>query len=258
MVDVLERIGDVASPAVNPVIGSDEVLGYRSKLTPHYDAPGADGTLGPIGFRRRGTGENLVDVPRCAIATDAINRKLGELRDEVNARARVEAEQERLYGGAEAEAEAAAAQMKGAKGKRAKRGGKKGSKRGGKKGAGGATLLLRDARDGVATDPNAEVYEEMMGLTFKFRAGEFFQNNPFVIPKMVEYTVAQACADTTDTTDTTGGPGRKLKYLIDAYCGGGLFCLSAASHFTACAGIEISELNIRSAPTLSLHTHHCC
>ena len=57
----------------------------------------------------------------------------------------------------------------------------------------GETLLLRDARDGVATDPNSEVHEEMMGLTFKFRAGEFFQNNPFVIPKMVEYTVAQVC-----------------------------------------------------------------
>lgn len=48
---------------------------------------------------------------------------------------------------------------------------------------------------------------------------------------MVDYVVARA---------KEGG----AKNLIDAYCGGGLFCLSASSSFEKCAGIEISPLAV--------------
>ncbi|CAN0367769.1 unnamed protein product, partial [Hapterophycus canaliculatus] len=34
------------------------------------------------------------------------------------------------------------------------------------------------------------------------------------------------------------------KNLIDAYCGGGLFCLSASTSFEKCAGIEISPMAV--------------
>jgi hypothetical protein len=40
--EVLERTGNITGPAlipVNPVIGTDEVLGYRSKITPHHEKP---------------------------------------------------------------------------------------------------------------------------------------------------------------------------------------------------------------------------
>ncbi|CAB1099081.1 unnamed protein product [Ectocarpus sp. CCAP 1310/34] len=63
------------------------------------------------------------------------------------------------------------------------------------------------------------------------KAGEFFQNNPYVLPHMVDYVVARA---------KEGG----AKNLIDAYCGGGLFCLSASTSFEKCAGIEISPMAV--------------
>ena len=64
VVDGLERIAHVSAPEVQPVIGSDEAFGYRSKLTPHHDAPDDDGEIGPIGFMRRGQRGRLVDVPQ--------------------------------------------------------------------------------------------------------------------------------------------------------------------------------------------------
>ncbi len=104
-------------------------------------------------------------------------------------------------------------------------GGKKRRKRGG-------TLLLRDVLEGVVTDPQAIVSERVGGFTFQFKAGEFFQNNPFILPKMVEHVAAEASA---------GG----ARYLVDAYCGVGLFALSTAERFEQVAGVEISEPAVR-------------
>lgn len=69
---------------------------------------------------------------------------------------------------------------------------------------------------------------------FQFQAGEFFQNNPFILPRFVDYVVEQA-----SETD--------LLHLIDAYCGVGLFALSAADRFQSVTGIEVSAAAIRLA-----------
>ncbi|MDF2376771.1 MAG: class I SAM-dependent RNA methyltransferase [Verrucomicrobiales bacterium] len=97
----------------------------------------------------------------------------------------------------------------------------------------GATLLLRDSLDGyVCTDPT-EMCEEMVGDDrFSFHAGEFFQNNPHILPAFADHV----------KTEALGGGG--VEYLVDAYCGSGLFCLSAARDFKEAVGIEISESSI--------------
>ncbi|MDF1824844.1 MAG: class I SAM-dependent RNA methyltransferase [Verrucomicrobiales bacterium] len=97
----------------------------------------------------------------------------------------------------------------------------------------GATLLLRDSIDGyVCTDPT-EMCEEMVGdLRFSFHAGEFFQNNPHILPAFADHVKSEALGE--------GG----VEYLVDAYCGSGLFCLSAAGDFKEAIGIEISESSI--------------
>ena len=100
-------------------------------------------------------------------------------------------------------------------------GGKKRRQRGG-------TLLLRHVLEGVVTDPKAIVSERVRDLTFQFRAGEFFQNNPFILPQMVEYVEKEA---------RFGG----ARFLVDAYCGSGLFALSAAASFVEVAGVEVSD-----------------
>lgn len=97
----------------------------------------------------------------------------------------------------------------------------------------GATLLLRDSLDGyVCTDPT-EMCEQMVGdLRFSFHAGEFFQNNPHILPAFADHVKTEALA------------GGDVEYLVDAYCGSGLFCLASADAFHEAVGIEISESSI--------------
>ena len=97
----------------------------------------------------------------------------------------------------------------------------------------GATLLLRDSVDGrVRTDPTEMAEEKVGDLVFSFHAGEFFQNNPHILPAFTGHVREEALGD--------GG----VTHLVDAYCVSGLFCLTAASAFTEAVGIEISESSV--------------
>jgi len=87
------------------------------------------------------------------------------------------------------------------------------------------TLLLRAASGKVETEETATIKETVNGLDFHFLAGDFFQNNPFILPAFVDYAAKQSKGN---------------KYLVDAYCGSGLFALSLASDFEAVKGVEIS------------------
>ncbi len=92
----------------------------------------------------------------------------------------------------------------------------------------GATILLRATEGRVERNPKAIAREEVGGVKFDFVAGEFFQNNPFILPKFTEYVAEKALA---------GG----AKYLVDAYCGAGLFGLCLAERFTKVMGVEVNE-----------------
>jgi tRNA/tmRNA/rRNA uracil-C5-methylase (TrmA/RlmC/RlmD family) len=97
-----------------------------------------------------------------------------------------------------------------------------------------ATLLLRHAVEGVVTDYDAVIAEQVGPLRLRFLARDFFQNNPFILPAFTAYVREQAAI-----------PG--VRFLVDAYCGSGLFALSAAPAFDRVAGIEISETSVRFA-----------
>ncbi|MBU4199225.1 MAG: class I SAM-dependent RNA methyltransferase [Verrucomicrobia bacterium] len=68
--DILQRIGGFAAPPVEAMTASPIAYGYRNKLTLH--GPGRPG------FQRSGGG-SLLPINRCALACEAINRKLNEL-----------------------------------------------------------------------------------------------------------------------------------------------------------------------------------
>jgi 23S rRNA (uracil1939-C5)-methyltransferase/tRNA (uracil-5-)-methyltransferase len=104
-------------------------------------------------------------------------------------------------------------------------GGKKRRQRGG-------TLLMREVLEGVVTDPQEIVSERVGDYTFQFKAGEFFQNNPFILPEMVEHVAREASME-------------GARFLVDAYCGVGLFALSTSKSFELSAGVEISEPAVR-------------
>ena len=92
----------------------------------------------------------------------------------------------------------------------------------------GATLLMRVSEGCVISNHAAVCTEQVGDLSFNFLAGDFFQNNPYILPAFTSYVAAQASAS-------------GARYLVDAYCGSGLFALSLASHFEKVLGVEVSE-----------------
>lgn len=98
----------------------------------------------------------------------------------------------------------------------------------------GATLLMRAAENGVLTKADQIAIEKVGDVKFEFQAGDFFQNNPFILPDFVGFAVDEARAS-------------GAKYLVDAYCGSGLFGISAARHFDEVIGVELSESAVRKA-----------
>jgi tRNA/tmRNA/rRNA uracil-C5-methylase (TrmA/RlmC/RlmD family) len=64
----------------------------------------------------------------------------------------------------------------------------------------GATLLLRDANGSVETNHTQYADTVVKGLRFCFQAGNFFQNNPYILPKTVDLVVDDAA-----TKPSTGG-----------------------------------------------------
>jgi 23S rRNA (uracil1939-C5)-methyltransferase/tRNA (uracil-5-)-methyltransferase len=190
--ELLEHMAGLSFDVL-PVIGSPRPFGYRSKITPHYNAPRPGRELA-IGFLRQGTRFDIVDVPRCEIATEPINESLAAARGDVRRRVAEEAPVR------------------------------------------GATLLIRDAGGRVTLSHEERITEEVaMGggetLRLSFLARDFFQNNPFILPAFAGYVRDQArsCG---------------ARFLVDAYCGSGLFSLACAAAFERVAGVEVSESSV--------------
>jgi 23S rRNA (uracil1939-C5)-methyltransferase/tRNA (uracil-5-)-methyltransferase len=91
----------------------------------------------------------------------------------------------------------------------------------------GASFLLRETAAGVTTDPDARVTEQVGTLSLEFFAREFFQNNPFLLPRLLDHVIAAAAGD-------------GARHLVDAYSGSGLFALAAAGRFAEVVGVEVS------------------
>jgi len=70
--DALQRIGKLKDIPMRPIISSAKQYGYRSRITVHAQD-------GVIGFFRRDS-HRLIDIERCPISLDEINRALAELR----------------------------------------------------------------------------------------------------------------------------------------------------------------------------------
>jgi tRNA/tmRNA/rRNA uracil-C5-methylase (TrmA/RlmC/RlmD family) len=70
--DVLQRIGKLKDIPMRPIIPSPKPYGYRNRITVHAQD-------GVIGFFRRDS-HRLIDVERCPISCDDVNRELKDLR----------------------------------------------------------------------------------------------------------------------------------------------------------------------------------
>ncbi|PYK23958.1 MAG: hypothetical protein DME59_15440 [Verrucomicrobia bacterium] len=76
--DALQRIGKLKDVPMLPIIPSPRQYAYRNRITVHAQ----DGT---IGFFRRDS-HQLIDVQRCPISRDEVNRALSELREQKHVR----------------------------------------------------------------------------------------------------------------------------------------------------------------------------
>lgn len=217
-------------PAVEPTLASPLQYGYRTKLTPHFELPkemrkrrGGKGVVRTerpaelpdvaIGFDRVGS-KAVLDIEECPIATSTINRALPAERKRVK---------DSIYTYSN-----------------------------------GATILLRDSlndfdssaedrkADGDATTPDtaaitdhkAVIKERVNTTKFLSPAGTFFQNNRSILPPLLAYVEERI---------RSHAPSSNERYLVDAYCGSGLFSLCLAHLFRRVSGVEISADSIKYA-----------
>ncbi|HEX2860283.1 MAG TPA: class I SAM-dependent RNA methyltransferase, partial [Lacunisphaera sp.] len=196
--------------AVSPVIGSTREFGYRSKITPHFH--------GGTRMAENGTPEETpIGFLKQGSRFDIIDVPQCPIATpEINAKLPEVR--------AKTHARLAAGEYKR-----------------------DATLLLRHAQEGVVTDYDAVIHEVIAqqpvphsafrvppSLRLHFLARDFFQNNPFILPAFTGYVRDQAAAS-------------GARFLVDAYCGSGLFALTCAPAFERVAGIELSATSIKFA-----------
>ena len=94
------------------------------------------------------------------------------------------------------------------------------------------------------TDNNATSTEYIDSFIFTNPAGSFFQNNNSILPTFTQY-IRDHIFPPTDSDAAHQAP--QIKYLIDAYCGSGLFTITLSSLFTSSTGIDISGASIEYA-----------
>lgn len=224
-------------PAIGETMGSPLQMGYRTKLTPHFDGP--PGSLKKrgrekkfltqvpeIGFMKKGSGRTI-DIEDCPIGTDAVRK--GMARE----RARMKEEYTKYERGATILL-------------------RENTKRVPK----GETLPEPLPEDAVTveterftdiktciTDNNATSTEYIEDFIFTNPAGSFFQNNNSILPSFTDYIRQHILPPPSDSA-------KPIKTLIDAYSGSGLFTITLSSQFSGGSiGIDIADKSITFART---------
>lgn len=185
--------------SVNPVLGTDMVYGYRSKITPSYIYPAGEKPAS-IGFFNNKT-RRPIDITHCAVASDIVNARYAKYRIELLELNRPE--NTKKY------------QMR--------------------------PLLLRESEkphNHVEVNQKNLITQTVLGYEFQYCANDFFQINSSLLPMFFQYIMNQAIASYNS---------KKMKYLIDTYCGCGVFSIILSPHFQQVLGIDISYQSIQSA-----------
>lgn len=272
-----------AVPTVGDTIGSSLQYGYRTKLTPHFDGPPGSMSrkarrdpstrkgfeeVPPIGFQIKGM-RKTIDIEDCPIGTEAVRDGLKAERERVTrdiakytkgATILLRESTTRTPKDQSDQDEFSFKSSENGAGKETRLGDKEpflGA-------INGPTDSSSPQANGHAvdttpyteiktciTDQRATSTEYIDSFVFKNTAGAFFQNNNSILPQFTAYIRSQIhppspCLTPTSTSPSTT-PAKPINYLIDAYCGSGLFTITLSSLFASTTGIDIAGASITSA-----------
>ncbi|KAF4775729.1 hypothetical protein HER10_EVM0000210 [Colletotrichum scovillei] len=251
-------------PSIRDTIGSPLQYGYRTKLTPHFDGPPghhkrnkpkqALSKVPEIGFNAKGR-RHVLDIEDCPIGTDAVRLGMKRERERIardfgnftkgatillrestkrypkkvisNGNANTTAATEETTTTEEVSASASANEEEQPPAETPS----------------DAVRVETDAHVDIKTclsATGAMSSEYIDNYLFTNPANSFFQNNNSILPKFTQYI--------RDHVMPPAGPHRdRIKYLIDAYSGSGLFTITLASLFTGSTGIDIAKDSIECA-----------
>ncbi len=239
-------------PPISDTYGSPLEYNYRTKLTPHFDGPkGPKGQrrfteVPPIGFTIKGR-KKVMEIEDCPIGTPIVREGL------VRERASVTSNIHKYKNGATIlvrestqrtpKTTSAPYAIKGDTDHLSS--------------ASESAPITLDPSTGrpvihkefptyteektYISDMNTTSVEYIDDWKFTNRAGSFFQNNNSILSKFTAYVRGHALPP----APKLGEPS--VKYLLDAYCGSGLFAITLSTLFKSTLGVDIDTQAVNAA-----------
>lgn len=224
-------------PVIGETIASPLKYKYRTKLTPHFDLPRGKfnpesiripslgfGAKGRPNWRPEAEGGNysILDIEDCPIGTPIINEGMKNEREVLKRTYKLFLrgstillrEHTRVQPVDEDETKFANSE--------------KGSKDPDSENV--CYIKENDLIKTCVTESRQIVTENVEGKIFNFSAGEFFQNNNSILPIVTKYV-----------RDALFLEGQEDRYLVDAYCGSGLFSIMCSEGVKQVVGVEVSK-----------------
>ncbi|ODV77603.1 S-adenosyl-L-methionine-dependent methyltransferase [Suhomyces tanzawaensis NRRL Y-17324] len=229
-------------PAIGNTQESPLQYTYRTKLTPHFNLPYRKGghqlEYKPnLGFGAKGRptwrkdmhigSGSIIDIEECSIGTEIINIGMK------NEKQRFERDFKNYRKGAtillREDTELSTGDLT-----------KPGStNEKGEKSTIEVTINDTKLTKSCVTDPRQIVTEYVNGFRFEFSGGEFFQNNNSILPIVTDYVRSNLSIPNSQ-------PGEP-NFLVDAYCGSGLFSITCSGDVSKVVGVEVSADSVKFA-----------
>ena len=225
-------------PEIGETVASPKIYDYRTKLTPHFDMPKKLKKLQerpPLGFGQKGRpswrstsaggSKSILDIEECVIGTQILNEGL------TNERKKFEQNFQNYKRGATILLRENTRVLDSSKPVEEQLG------EGSQNFEDGKVSFIEVTEDKplaktCVTNSRQVVTEYINGFTFEFSAGEFFQNNNSILPKVTEYVCNNLQIPNSQPDDP--------HFLVDAYCGSGLFSITASKGVDKVIGVEVS------------------
>jgi len=241
--DALRRIGGIAEPPLEPILGSDAVFHYRNKLEYSFTQT-PDGPA--LGFHRAGRWDEVLEIDKCWLTTDLGNAIRNAVRDWAREE-RLEAYDQGTHSGYLRHLVVREARNTGqvlvqlvtAAGERFDREQLVEVLRGFPE-VRSIHWAVNDTPAEVTNLPTKLLWgedaieEELLGLRFRVRPNAFLQTNTAMAERLYGLAVEYA--------GLTGG-----ETVYDLYCGTGTIALSMARRALTVWGLEISEESVACA-----------